>query len=60
MALIAWSYIRPVLKRTTDRRESLTFHTAPNRGAKLVPLLENSRDVATGAFGLASGVPYRS
>jgi hypothetical protein len=58
--LIVWSYIRPVLNRTTERLRSPSVHTAPTRGATLLLLVGNSRDVATGASATPSGAPYRS
>jgi hypothetical protein len=57
---MVWSYIRPVLNRTTERLLSPSVHTAPSRGATLLSLVGNSLEVATGAFATPSGAPYRS
>jgi hypothetical protein len=57
MALSVWSYIKPELKRNTERRASPSDHTAPTRGAMLLFEVGNSRDVAIGALAIPSGTP---
>src|SRR5918992_873414 len=44
-----WSYIKPLLARTTVRRSSPTVQTTPNRGPQLFLSRRKSRDASNGA-----------
>ena len=57
MAFSVWSYITPVLKRSTVLRSLPRVHTAPRRGAKLFFEVGNLRDVVSGALASPSGTP---
>src|SRR5262249_16893096 len=55
MALIGWSYDRPLFPRNTVRRSSSSVHTKPARGCQLFQSFGNEREVGSTAFDEPSG-----